>query len=717
MAKPVRVVDLFCGCGGLSLGFELYNGSLQYQVLMALDNDSGPLRCYNTNSPHTDGLIPTGRLCDLTWFNHKSEVLLYYLAHLALWKPDNALLASLCSPEISFPAFLSRLQTIDMQYEQRSAELVDSSAYQEAFNEVDGRVFAIEICKVFLSRMGLSSLKSGALNSTAAVPWQEEYAHPGFAGTDTTELATNEVIAAIQSSLQSQWDTEVAKLEEASRKEGKGQHKVVAERLRLLVQFLRSAPGEQLKGNWLEWRARRDSARASYCTAVEQELINLYSGERKVQLVLGGPPCKGFSRIGRAVIESLRDQGVHAWTSKEYGDERNALLHKYVLFLEALRPDAFLFENVAHFQSGLRTPSGRLEAAAILSQAIEDLSTTDLHYDVESAIVKAREHAVPQDRERFILIGFNQATTGDGANKLFFNMPIYEEDVPLQLALNGLESPGEFIPLDPLSCKTDHKTKAYTLVDSNMPQSQVTYITWIRQPAPGEETAPVYTDAHIVRALRPDDLALIKKFAPGQRWMDYKLRKSRTLSDLRSILEKFLDSAKEHLDEDLPSVEVISNLLGRTNEGLLLRLMLEELELPPEFEGEHHLLSHDYLEKGTDRHGDWFERLSADKPCKTVVAHIGKDTYGYIHPSLNRALSMREAARIQTFPDFFSFATIGVVDGYAMIGNAVPPLLANLFADQLAKIDMKSGIFDMPVKKPVPTNRPEKVTQLSMTLF
>jgi len=55
------------------------------------------------------------------------------------------------------------------------------------------------------------------------------------------------------------------------------------------------------------------------------------------------------------------------------------------------------------------------------------------------------------------------------------------------------------------------------------------------------------------------------------------------------------------------------------------------------------------LAKGVDNHGDWLERLSPERPSKTIVAHIGKDTYGYVHPYQPRALSVREAARVQSF--------------------------------------------------------------------
>lgn len=72
---------------------------------------------------------------------------------------------------------------------------------------------------------------------------------------------------------------------------------------------------------------------------------------------------------------------------------------------------------------------------------------------------------------------------------------------------------------------------------------------------------------------------------------------------------------------------------------------------------------------------DRLKRLVEDKPSWTVLAHIGMDGYMYIHPTETRTLSVREAARIQSFPDSFEF--IGnQQDTYVQVGNAVPPQLA-----------------------------------------
>lgn len=71
---------------------------------------------------------------------------------------------------------------------------------------------------------------------------------------------------------------------------------------------------------------------------------------------------------------------------------------------------------------------------------------------------------------------------------------------------------------------------------------------------------------------------------------------------------------------------------------------------------------------------DKYKRLSGDDVSRTITAHIAKDGYWYIHPEQNRTLTVREAARIQTFPDWFRFAGPPSA-AFKQIGNAVPPRL------------------------------------------
>jgi DNA (cytosine-5)-methyltransferase 1 len=81
---------------------------------------------------------------------------------------------------------------------------------------------------------------------------------------------------------------------------------------------------------------------------------------------------------------------------------------------------------------------------------------------------------------------------------------------------------------------------------------------------------------------------------------------------------------------------------------------------------------------------DKYNRLRWDDRSRSITAHIAKDGYWYIHPSEHRTLTVREAARIQTFPDRFRFSG-SRSDAFRLIGNAVPPLLGAVIADALLK--------------------------------
>lgn len=72
-------------------------------------------------------------------------------------------------------------------------------------------------------------------------------------------------------------------------------------------------------------------------------------------------------------------------------------------------------------------------------------------------------------------------------------------------------------------------------------------------------------------------------------------------------------------------------------------------------------------------------RIRSDRPAPTLVAHLAKDGYMFVHPSENRTISVREAARLQSFPDSFDFSAKGVVSftqQFRQIGNAVAPHFA-----------------------------------------
>lgn len=693
MAERVRVVDLFCGCGGLGLGFELFQGSLRYDIVLGMDLDLAPVRCFNANHPRPSSILGTGRVADLVWFSNETEILLYYLIHYAHWAPDHDLWSNLSDPAINVPAFLTTLRKIDHDYEEVRKSLTSTREYTSAVDQVDRRVFPIQICKAFFQRLGIAPPRNHNALKLVGLPWVEEYSVVDCGQTPLSLQAKDGLSTAIGADLENTWDSEVDKLREASKKSGRGQNKPVAGRLQTLLSFLDSDTGKMIRDLWLQWRTKRDTLRAEFCKRLHDKLSPLYDHSRRVHLILGGPPCKGFSRVGRPVISDLHKQGTYSWASEQYADQRNALLYHYVLFLSALRPDAFVFENVENFKSPLDTPSqDRIDPPAMLEAAIESLSNKSVHFTVRSKVLQASQYAVPQRRLRFFMVGFDSEHVPDEAADRFFHMNTYKEEVPLLAALLGIEPPAEFAFASKNGITTAYEVSTYVFSDNVMPLPQREFLNWISQPGFGESNRGQRTDAHIVRKPRLDDYGLIKSFAPGLRWMDYVTEQSDTINRIRLVLRKIIEHIKLCDKPDLPSKAFLNELLSRVNSRLLLRLLIENIDLPSLF-GENHLLSGGYLSRGVGKHGDWFQRLDACRPCKTIVAHIGKDTYGYIHPFEPRAISMREAARIQTFPDFFRFGTEGVVEGYSMIGNAVPPLLANAIAQRFSEIHDDVPVF------------------------
>lgn len=93
--------------------------------------------------------------------------------------------------------------------------------------------------------------------------------------------------------------------------------------------------------------------------------------------------------------------------------------------------------------------------------------------------------------------------------------------------------------------------------------------------------------------------------------------------------------------------------------------------------------NHKLLKYSHEKFMDKLHRLDPMRPAWTVTAHLQKDCYKFIHYSQPRTITVREAARLQSFPDSFKFNEVSMVTAFRLIGNAVPPLFAEAFARSL----------------------------------
>lgn len=380
-------------------------------------------------------------------------------------------------------------------------------------------------------------------------------------------------------------------------------------------------------------------------------------------ILIGGPPCQAYSLVGRA-----RAKGKVGYVPE--ADERHYLFREYIRVLDRLRPAAFVMENVKGMLSST------IESRLVFEMLMEDLSSLgtgkDHHYELRAIrikdgratlqeamqpsdfIVRAEEFGVPQRRHRVIIVGLRSDLAGRAAGA--------------EIAISGV---------------------ARTVSDAigTMPALR----SGISR---GRDSASEWRD-EIVRAAT--QLADISK-----EQNDSKLH------------DAFL-SVAQRTGEEAPSLRTASRLMdgyAKSNDELLRWLERPELHAIAQHETREHMMSdlgrylfaavfgavHHYSPKAADfplalspKHRNWHSGMFNDRfrvqlandASTTITSHISKDGHYFIHPDPMqcRSLTVREAARLQTFPDDYLFLG-NRTQQYVQVGNAVPPYLAR----QIAKL-------------------------------
>lgn len=670
------VVDLFCGCGGMSLGFERFEGNQKFKLAMALDIEEPMVRVFNDNHPNPHGEIPIARRSDISDFMNETEIQLFYLDHLARSTRNSLLrtqLNQLGSWGIS--AFRSALHEIDKSFLSQLQIIRGSEDYRMLLKGLGSALGQTSVIG-FHSITKLPNTGSGE-PKLGPIIWHDDGAVDETRSETAVRLDTK-LMQSCRRNAKKLWNSEIEKLQSRASGQGQGQLASAAERIQRFVEFTQSHSMQKVRDIWVDWRSTRDAIRITFLDnqIVKTRVQEVYNNGHQVSVLLGGPPCQGFSRIGRGKIRSLREQSVHVQEDENSVDSRNQLMHQYVLFVAALSPSVFLFENVRHFQAIVKSDGIEFDAADILAESIKAVSETGLNYEVGRRIIVGPRHAIPQTRERFVMAGVradhgeDQSTAADWCLAL-----TQREPVSLKVALEGLPAPT-------LGATLDGKQPA--VVQATPPVDQASAANFYRRWVLRSQI----TDAHIGRAHRGDDRAFFALMGPGKRWMDYRCDDTTTLNRLSHTLnsiKKALDDSPKLAAKIGVSQSEINELANLTDGSLSLRLLLEMIA-PQAGEEEHHLLAGTYLKKREGAHGDWLARMDPSLPSKTVVSHMAKDTYAFVHPFEARTLSVREAARIQTFPDDYKFGSVGMADGFKVVGNAVPPLLSWQFAERVAKL-------------------------------
>ncbi|NER22687.1 MAG: DNA cytosine methyltransferase [Symploca sp. SIO1B1] len=301
----------------------------------------------------------------------------------------------------------------------------------------------------------------------------------------------------------------------------------------------------------------------------------------QIDLVIGGPPCQGFSNIGKRQLD----------------DARNQLVFEFCRLVKELQPRYFIMENV----SGLY----QKKYQTLFEQLLNKFQAAGYTITEPVQLLNAASFGVPQKRRRLFILG-----TQVGIGKLAYPEPKLTQKsqyLTVRDAIADLPNLDDFTELQ----KND---------TVQLTPQQVSLLKARAMP--------------YVEKLRDDIITEKDNFAYPRDWNPELLTSSMQTQHNQTSIERF--------ENTLPgTVEPISRL----------------------------------------------RRLNWEQPCHTLRAGTGKERGSYtsprpIHPQYPRVISVREAARLHSFPDWFRFHRTKW-HGFRQVGNAVPPLLGRVLGRQV----------------------------------
>ena len=379
---------------------------------------------------------------------------------------------------------------------------------------------------------------------------------------------------------------------------------------------------------------------------MERKLVERgsFSMNERLALISGGPPCPGFSLIGRSKISSLIASGEWEGSDARHSfidDERNKLFREFVKYVEHFRPRFFLMENVSGMTSYMR------EGGGSIVDIIESEFRT-LGYEVKSSVLSASDYGVPQERKRIIFIGWCEGE----------REPVWPKAVGVKLsawdAILDLPKVDEDTGLSEEPVLAD-------IEGLSLGSFQREYLEGVRGDPVPTGLISKGLSLHHTRPVNPRDRGI------------FPLLKSGEGGEAR-VLYKDLDPSEIVFPKPwrwVKSRSVVSN-------------------------GKKGRARREYKWYDSSKFGDKMRRMRGDSPAHTIVAHLAKDGYMFIHPYENRSITVREAARFQSFPDSFDFSAGGansITSQFRQVGNAVPPVLAKVLGRSIVVAMAESGTY------------------------
>lgn len=367
-------------------------------------------------------------------------------------------------------------------------------------------------------------------------------------------------------------------------------------------------------------------------------------------VLIGGPPCQAYSVVGRS-------RRAHEKAKLE-ADEKQTLYKCYLAFIKELKPAVFVMENVKGLLSARHYGKGVFDSICAdmrgAGYEIRSLVKEEAD-DPRDYVVEAERFGIPQMRHRVILLGVR-----DGCNK---SSGTLKPLVPINLRET-------LVGIPRIRSGFSERNKGWR--DKNWNDYLNDAINKLLESEEGRELEDI-----LVRVQQQNPPRLMRKDrVTGEtgrydEWYRGRLGVHTVLANHES---------RTHLAADLDRYEFCAAYAEKHKEPARIS------EFPRYLYPNHKNVQN--AKAGEEiKFDDRFRVQLWDRPSTTITSHIAKDGHYYIHPDPGqcRSLTVREAARLQTFPDDYFFEG-NRTSQYTQVGNAVPPLLAQQIGKIVAEL-------------------------------
>ncbi len=402
------------------------------------------------------------------------------------------------------------------------------------------------------------------------------------------------------------------------------------------------------------------------------EKINKALNDSSFWVLIGGPPCQAYSLVGRFIMKNTNQK-------KYENDPRHYLYREYVQIIADHRPPVFIMENVKGLLS-----------ATLNGNKVFDLILSDLHDPISAVNSYGKTERKTDDRVLYDIYPLTRSKSlfaRDPRDYLIecenFGLPQKRHRVFLLGIRRDLKiSPGEIQSVSAKTTTVEDVIFSMPNLRSGLSKLDDTTENWInalkqieKQPwfdgQIDKNSSRIFEEMkRAIKTIARNNLSRGEEFLHSNDSKPEVFAEWYVDEKLGGVINH---TTRSHIVEDLYRYLFAACFAKVTGKSPLLK------DFPTEL-----LPKHKSASKGVD--GDLFcDRFHVqvhNKPSSTIISHISKDGHYFIHPdpAQCRSMTVREVARLQTFPENYLFEG-GRTSQYQQVGNAVPPLLARQISD------------------------------------